>query len=545
MSKNNNNLSSISDVKIVSSDINEKSARSRAKAFAKRLGKAAINISIVGSIGIGFGLYNIGKGIVNTTPEMHKSTNITVDNIKDHLSAESWVMNESYMNQNVLMVSQKDPNLSFILANLDESIKPIYDEDGIDNFINKYALSVYHLIHGGDYNDTLSYGHLTKDMSGPHAYSKFIDNDKDKLKVCYIKPFPVDINKTNDFNGQSGSKVFLSAYEVLSYVKHHEESHCLDFDEASDYVVKPNEESNKPEVELVEDTLQGESLADIYAGLRSIRTTGNLDTVKYTILPFRAMMNHDPGHQSTVLLEKFISEFTDFDKVSKMSDNELYAYAQNYYSNNSVEKNKIEREEYAEAEGIFKIFSPLGSKIKDAVNVFDDTDYEYNLDDLFERKEALNVIQAQQALLQKGADYGRNLIQTYVDHLNYHQQFDNYDVLVSLAKLIHKTAIFEQDKDIEKESLLAMKSPDLLIDVMKLVDNAGYDTKPVNMRYLSNYEALKQDYEKLKDRISVIETELENDSYSKKSELILNHNPKARQKLIDRFNSLKDSAPTY
>jgi hypothetical protein len=514
------------------------------KDFAVSIVKIGASMAAVAAVGISapiaLSVYSSYEKHSNL-PNLKKDHNITFEELKDNISSESLYYNEKFDKYPIIIVAKSDKNIVDILANIDKSIDPNYGNEKLKygnvlDFTDQMIDKAYHYLsfQNHDFKTYNSYINMNTDSFGPHALSVYENDDKNKYKVCYLNPFN---NKTNigvnKFSGQNNANIFFNGYEVVNLITAHEVAHCLDLDEASKYSY--NKIDNK--IVLEEETLQGESLADIFAALKSIKITGNTDSIKYTLIPFRAVKNSDDKHQSTFLLQKFINDFNDFDKIKEFSEQELFEYAKDYYSKNNVSVNKNEREERYKVEKIFRQFNPFNGFISNTLTGLEsDISFTSELDDI----KNLGNGNKKSSMIDV-AKYGKEIIEIYSQHLAYHDKSNDLKSLISLAKIIHKTAIFDNNQMVAKDSLSIIEDNESGKGTFDLKDKLSLMISSMNMnfsetesRYTDNLPALENEYKIKTERVSQIESELKNETYDRNAVLFIDKNPRIKDKLIEK-----------
>lgn len=493
------------------------------------------------------GLMTYGKLSSNNAfdvENMEKTDNYSVQDIVQNLGAHSLFANEKYIDNNnsVIIVSEKDHHLTKIIANADSSIAPKYSRDEDMNIFQQLEVQMFEIYHSlfnsENSNDkNWAFYNLNSDAVGPHALSIYEDNDLNKSKVCYMKPHKNNISIDDGYShGQLGTRVFINGYEMINIVSNHEEGHCLDRGEAHHY---ESINDGEPYRDPLTKTLQKETISDIYASMVTIRDTGNLDTVKYTVLPFRMMPNTDSAHQSTVSLRKFIDDFDNENSIrslEKLSNLELYKKAEEYYSKNNINIIRNDIDNFFKAEELFKSLMTneismdnLERKIELGNFAYSSID-EINQISLWEDQE-------------KTVDYGKSLIKTYIDHLNYHQKLDDVNALSATIRFISKTYHFmenrEKAEDVERH--YGEENPNLLKKVIfDAVKDMGISLDENSQKMEKNMSLMKAQFEKDKERRDQINNELNSGSY-KFEEIKLNVNPNTKSKILERLK--RENAP--
>ena len=526
---------------ITAKDPDSIDTKRRVGSFLSKCKNYAIAATLSATATLGIMVYSgLNSNNAFDVESMEKTDNYEIADVAKNLSFHSLFVNEKYIDTNnkVIIVSEKDHNLTKIIANTDISIAPKYIESEDLNIFQELETLMFETYHSvfsqeNEQYKNWAYLNLNSDILGPHALSIYENNDWNKAKVCYMRPHKEHVSLDDGYNhGQLGTRVYINGYEMINIVSNHEEGHCLDFGESHYYEAITD---NEPHRDPLTKTLQKETVADIYAAMVTVRDTGNLDTVKYTLLPFRMMPNHDEKHQSTVSIREFISDFDNEESIkslASLSNLELFKKAEKYYFINNINALKNERSDFSKAESIFKSLltdelsvSNLVSKLKEG-----DTVYSEVAD--------INEISSKE-MQDLTVEYGKSLIKTYMEHLNYHEKSDNLESLSSTVRFIAKTYHFMgQKENAEKvEAFYGNKDPSRLKQiVLSSINDMGISLDNNVGLISSNMEKMKILYEKDIVKRDEIKNKLENGEYDF-SQIKLNVTPNTKDKILERLKN--------
>lgn len=448
---------------------------------------------------------------MTTSPEIFQysqSESITVENIGSHLGGMSLAMNEEFKRSDIVFISQNDTNLAHIISNVEERMKPKYNEPEFDltkSWILYAGYQLRSMFNSDDPMKQFAYSQLnSKEFKGQHALSIYEDpENKSGRKFCYIKSFG-----RSEFEGRHSSPIFFSTSEAVVAIKNHEQAHCMDRKEL--LVETKFQKSNNA-------TLQAEIIGDVFASLKTIAITGNTDTVKYTMLPFRTMPEDDHLHQTTPFLKKLLDTELDMERISKNDSADLWKYTQELVGKELFYTDMVPaRNEWFKGQMSYQKFSSQVHIEDVGEQVSDEKDDKKKLT----RESAMS--------------YGNNLYETMINHYVYHDKMSDKAARSALLDVAHDISNISGDKELRSkvEGLRQQLDDETPLPDSVFTELVSISVTASKEQFVANDKRLHEEDFKFTSRAKEIDTLIKNDSYSRPNFLF---EAKAADKAEDIF----------
>lgn len=431
---------------------------------------------------------------MTTSPEIFKysqSESITVENIGSHLGGMSLAMSEEFKRSDIIFISQNDTNLAHIISNVEEKMKPQYNEPDFDlnkDWILYAGYQLRSIFNSNDAMRQFAYSQInSKEFKGQHALSIYEDpENKIGRNFCYIKSFG-----RSQFEGRHSSPIFFSTSEAVVAIKNHEQAHCMDRKEL--LVETKFQKANNA-------TLQAEIIADVFASLKTIAITGNTDTVKYTMLPFRIMPEDDHLHQTTPFLKKLLDIKLDMERISKNDSADLWKYTQEIVGKELFYTDMVPaRNEWFNGQMSYQKFSSQVHIEDVSEKVSDEKD---------DKKKPTR---------ESAMSYGNNLYETMINHYVYHDKMSDKAARSALLDVVHDISNISGDKELSTKVEFLRQQ---LEDETPLQDKAFMELVSISItaskeQFLVNDKRLHEEDFKFTSRAKEIDSLIKNNNYSR------------------------------